>query len=286
MRRRLCGCRSRVGAILSALFLLFTAGGVTLGDQGATGDSLHWEMLAASGKVVSRAPLTETHTWNDVRRGQALLPRTILRTGPDGRTTLSWGRQALRIDTGVQLQLPPGCGSRSFIQDTGRVVYDFDGRRSPGVKVVTPHMTVGMKGKTLLVTVTERYAAVTLREGTAIVSDPRTDEFVQIRNGETAVVDAAPGKAMEIVSSASMIESSRRSSSDDAQRIARTERDRMRAVMITSQIAEQTYWHEHSRAHGISSDPHGVRLAIRKYLASPHAPPAAPPVEPKATSCR
>jgi hypothetical protein len=88
----------------------------------------------------------------------------------------------------------------SVVQEYGSVVYEVDGGAHSDFRVVTPHLVAGVKGTVFLVTVTETYATVTVREGVVEVTSHRTGELSEVRAGETMLVDSEELNDMKLVS--------------------------------------------------------------------------------------
>jgi hypothetical protein len=146
-----------------------------------------WEAVAASGEV--RARYLDT-VWRAVARGDELTPRTTVETGRKGRLTLTRHASLLILDPESRVELPAsvvGDLETSVVQTRGSVLYKVDGRSHPHFEVVTPYLVAGVKGTSFLVTVNDRYTAVTVRHGRVEVSDPLTGARMTLGPGESVL---------------------------------------------------------------------------------------------------
>ncbi len=150
-----------------------------------------WKAVAASGPVQARAAdAPEVAAWLAVSRGDELMPRTLVETGPKGRVTLAHSASLLVVDPSSRLELPGtgrGALDTSIVQTEGSVLYKVDKRSTPHFEVVTPYLVAGVKGTSFLVTVNERYAAVTVQEGRVEITNPGTGESVMLGPGDSVV---------------------------------------------------------------------------------------------------
>jgi hypothetical protein len=203
-------------------------------DQGPVLEAKHyvpaanpWTTLAASGTVEARAPGMPDTDWARVRRGDEMQPYTTVRTGKRSRATLSRKADVLLVDPKSEVELPGkriGRSGTTVRQTRGSVVYEVDGSESRDFKVVTPYLVAGVKGTVFRVTVTDRYASVTVDEGTVEVASRRDDEMFVVRAGETVLMDAEEGSSLELIAP-DRADASR--SSREAQRVARNESARL-----------------------------------------------------------
>ena len=150
-----------------------------------------WKAVAASGPVQARLATAATEApWRPVARGDELTPQTTVETGRKGRVTLTRSASLLIVDPHSRVELPDeGYGEieTSIIQTQGSVLYKVDGRANPRFEVVTPYLVAGVKGTSFLVTVNDRYAAVTVRHGRVEITNPGTGETVLLGPGESAL---------------------------------------------------------------------------------------------------
>jgi hypothetical protein len=149
-----------------------------------------WRALAASGAVEACAAETALRApaWRNVARGDELEPATLVRTGPSGRITLSREASLLILNPDSYIELAdtarPGMET-SVVQTEGSVLYQVDSRTRPHFEVVTPYLVAGVKGTTFLVTVSDAYTSVTVREGLVEVTNPDTGDRFEVRPGES-----------------------------------------------------------------------------------------------------
>lgn len=191
--------RNSLLIVASALVLGIASIGIDAED--ASPETKPWKALAASGSVEARPVADVDSAWGRVVRGDELAPRTLVRTGRRGRTTLARHASVLMVDPQSQLELPAvvsAGGDSSVIQTSGSVVYEVDGRKVDDFKVVTPYLVAGVKGTVFLVTVTDRHASVTVERGTVEVTSVLTGETTSIRAGQTVLVDEEEQEAMEV----------------------------------------------------------------------------------------
>ena len=147
-----------------------------------------WTAIAASGLVQSSAGSEESAIWNGVSRGDRLQPKTRVKTGRKGRTTLTLNASLVMVTPDSEVELPAKQSSSmetSVVQKSGSVLYKVDSRKTPHFEVVTPYLVAGVKGTSFLVTVNDRYATVTVREGLVEITDPDTGQTLQLGPGET-----------------------------------------------------------------------------------------------------
>ena len=149
-----------------------------------------WLTVAASGPVQAWTALGGEEVWRDVFSGDELESDTHVKTGRQGRATLSRSASVLIIAPRSEVELP-GVGrgdmEASVIQSSGSVLYKVDGRSNPLFEVVTPYLIAGGKRTTFLVTVNDRYTSVVVESGLVELSDPDTGETFQLRPGESAI---------------------------------------------------------------------------------------------------
>lgn len=181
-------CESAVA--LAALCLMLAAGlpalGASVSEKEA--DPLSWAAVAASGPVEARGEMLAD--WNDVSRGDVLAPRTDVRTGKRGRVTLTRNASLLIMDPNSRVELPDENVREletSIVQNAGSVLYRVDRRAQPHFEVVTPYLVAGVKGTTFLVTVNDKYAAVTVEEGHVQVTDPATGKVTDLHAGDSVI---------------------------------------------------------------------------------------------------
>ena len=193
-----------------------------------SGGSL-WKAVAASGPVEALGHGTSDTSWRQVIRGSELLPLSQVRTGRRGRVTLTRNASVLIVDPQSRLELPDvssGAPPR-VVQRSGSVIYEVDGTRVNGFQVVTPYLVAGVKGTVFLVTVTERFASVSVDEGTVWISSSSTNESREIHAGETLVLHADEGAEMEILRNGTESGEGTPGVSKDALRAAREDARRL-----------------------------------------------------------
>jgi hypothetical protein len=152
-----------------------------------------WNAVAASGPVENRA--ADDGTWLAVRRGDALEPLSVLRTGKRGRATLARQASVILVDPDSSLQLPtadPVDGAYRVRQKTGTVIYEVERRDGRQFEVVTPYLVAGVKGTVFGITVADGYTMLSVEEGIVEVRSPGGD-VMDVHAGEAVRVDAERG---------------------------------------------------------------------------------------------
>jgi hypothetical protein len=150
-----------------------------------------WKAVAASGPVQARLATAATEAlWIPVARGDELMPRTTVETGRKGRVTLTRSASLLIVDPDSRVELPDdGYGEMetSIVQTQGSVLYKVDSRSNPHFEVITPYLVAGVKGTSFLVTVNDRYAAVSVQHGRVEITNPGTGETLLLGPGESVL---------------------------------------------------------------------------------------------------
>lgn len=183
----------RVLMILVALVALAAAPALARPASGAFGNApavTPWKAVAASGPVQARSATLPDAPWRAVGRGDELTPLTLVETGRKGRVTLTRSASLLVIDPDSRVELPGesyGELETSVVQTRGSVLYEVDRRSNPHFEVVTPYLVAGVKGTAFLVTVNERYAAVTVQRGRVEITDPGTGDSLMLGPGESVL---------------------------------------------------------------------------------------------------
>lgn len=148
-----------------------------------------WKAVASSGAVEARHPELATSGWNAVRRGQALPPATLVRTGDDGRATLTRKNSLIVLEPRTELELPDADGGveSRVVQSAGTVLYEVDGRKEKHFEVVTPYLVAGVKGTRFRVTVTDLSAELSVDEGLVEVFDPLSGRVHEVGAGASVL---------------------------------------------------------------------------------------------------
>jgi hypothetical protein len=194
--------KSRISWIIAfgALAVLITP---VIGDSAQPGGvtRVSWTAVASSGPVNAREVLAPEDDWNKVRRGDKLLPLTLIRTGRRGKATLTMEQHILIVRSNSTVQLPE-IGSddvdSQVYQETGRVTYEVDGSAFDRFEVVTPYLVAGVKGTVFTVTVTDGRATVSVEEGMVEVSSRFGDSAVELHPGQEVSVDGTESDMLEI----------------------------------------------------------------------------------------
>lgn len=253
-------------------------------EPAAAAPQVHdWRAAAASGRVESRsfaarADVTEATEateatpadWNRVSRGDRLASHAEVRTGKRGRTTLTRRADVLMINPDSLVELPLAARNAEEApvnQRSGSVLYEIDGSQTRGFQVVTPYLVAGVKGTVFLVTVTDRYAAVTVEEGVVEVGERASGRTVDVAAGETALVEAGPGGTMQVVHETTRSKRDRELSKE-TQRRARHEVERMRQALVERDLALVDLAGDPAMAPFFDVDETSGRLSLRTLSAA------------------
>jgi len=188
-----------------------------------------WKAVAASGLVEARL-VPPGEDWQLVRRGDRFQPKTELRTGRRGRTTLIQNANVLIVDPSSHVKLPDDLSDSTVLQDSGSVIYEVEERGEPNFRVFTPYLVAGVKGTVFMVTVTDTYAAVTVDEGIVEVTSRTTGETLDVEAGESIRLDAGESAEMERVSFQARSDRETRGIRKETRRLARVEHRRLEKV--------------------------------------------------------
>ena len=190
--------------LAAGLVLTFEASslGQTAPEATETTPGANWSLVAASGQVDSRGPLTQTLVWGRASRGQSLLDRSWVRTGTDGRATVTQGDYIVMVDPDTEIQLisssATGVPTR-VEQSSGSATYRVRKGRHQKFQVLTPYLVAGVKGTVFRVDVTDGFADVDVSQGVVAVWSRDTEGPVDVGAGETIRVEAVPGERREMM---------------------------------------------------------------------------------------
>lgn len=161
-----------------------------------------WKAVAATGAVEAFLRLSDGSEWHRVTRGDELMPRTQVRTGKNGRTTLAQKAQIVVVQPGSELELPATGATPEMAevqQSSGSVVYKIRKEEKAHFRVRTPHLVAVVKGTAFLVEVENGRSWVTVDRGMVEVIDQVTGDSVDVRAGESVVFDPEIDGALERV---------------------------------------------------------------------------------------
>ena len=132
-------------------------------------------------------------SWRPLARGIAVDPQYKLRTGPDGRVTLSRGSETIELgaDTAISLQDGGAALKTSVIQTSGTVSVDVERRNVQHFSVQTPFLAAVVKGTRFTVVVDSTGSTVNVDRGIVQVQDTANDLVTEVRPGQQAAVGAA-----------------------------------------------------------------------------------------------
>jgi len=156
-----------------------------------------WKSIAVSGRVETRPEVEPMDLWRPVHRGDALVPRSSVRTLERGRATFTRHGDLILMDAGSEVLLPeeaPDAGT-TVLQKSGNVIYRVaplgTGRR---FEVKTPFLVAGVKGTRFTVQITDGRAAVSVLEGIVEVRSLLTGEVQDVTAGQVAIVEGREGR--------------------------------------------------------------------------------------------
>ena len=226
--------RGPSAVLITLAALLWIDGGAWSGtDERRELPPSPWRAVSTSGRVESRSFVqVEDVEWRPVERGDMLRSHSEVRTGKRGRTTLTHNADVLMVNPNSLVELPLEVvtdGEAPIMQRSGSVLYEIDGSVQRGFRVVTPYLVASVKGTVFMLTVENRYAAVTVEEGTVEVSDRSTGASVEVHAGETVIVDTELDGAMDVVRN--LETKPRDKASREALRRARQEAELLEALL-------------------------------------------------------
>lgn len=160
-----------------------------------------WVVADISGDVAVRSGDT---AWRRVSQGQQLVPGTTLKTGADGRATITRNGDSIKISPISVVDLPvggSGAGAPGVVQSLGTLLYKILTREQKQAKfnVKTPYLAAVIKGTTFTVTVNDQGSALHVTEGIVQVTSPFTGESALINPGQTGMVPATGGRGLKVL---------------------------------------------------------------------------------------
>jgi hypothetical protein len=223
-----------------------------------------WKTLAASGRVEARqAEAADGAGWLPLVRGDELAPLSLVQTGHRGRATLARGGNLLILDPDSRVELPEASahgGMRtSVMQPSGSVLYEVEGSRNPHFEVVTPYLVAGVKGTSFLVTVSDRYTAVTVERGVVEVLNSRTGGRLEVRAGESIVQEVTDFEIEHFREGARLSDEARRESRRLAQMDREFDPDRHREPRLAARDSVELAG-THAVATNEDADLHGDKV--------------------------
>ena len=155
--------------------------------------SSDWKSVSVSGRVETRPEVAPVDLWRPVLRGEALVPRTQVRTLERGQATFTRHGDVILMDAASEVLLPEEAldAGTTVLQKSGNVIYKVaplgTGRR---FEVKTAFLVAGVKGTRFTVQISEEGAAVSVLEGIVEVRSLLTGEVQDVTAGQIAVVNA------------------------------------------------------------------------------------------------
>ena len=145
-----------------------------------------WTAVDASGQVDALPAQAPEEDLVDVVRGDFLGPRTRVRTGDQGRATLTRHGAFIFLDPQGELVLPAASAEGTRIeQRAGAARYEVKRRGGESFQVTTPTLIAGVKGAVFTVIVEDGRVGVSVTEG-----------HVQVRSESGEEADLYPGDAV------------------------------------------------------------------------------------------
>ena len=202
--RRGDGCRPHRVVGGRATWLFAVAAFLVIGIQGSAPAHANglgaWVVAEIAGDVAVRSGDT---AWRRVGRGQQLVPGTTLKTGANGRATITRNGDVIEVSPISVVALPIGKGgeaSPGVVQSLGTLLYKILTREQKQAKfsVKTPYLAAVIKGTTFTVTVNDQGSALHVTEGIVQVTSPFTGETALIRPGQTGMVSATGNRGLKV----------------------------------------------------------------------------------------
>ncbi len=187
----------RLSALPLTLFLILTLvlvlpAGPSLADDGP------WVVSETSGAATIQFNGTGPQA---LAVGAAVPPGSQVRTGPNGRVTLSRGNSSMTLSPNSHTEVPADSdsGARTTImQRLGSLLLKVDKRPEQHFEVKTPYLAAVVKGTTFTVNVDNAGASVHVVEGAVEVGSLAGGPPQMVRPGQTARVSSQPGAGVEV----------------------------------------------------------------------------------------
>lgn len=149
-----------------------------------------WTSVSSSGNVESLAPGMTKVAWNSLKRGDSLVPLSLVRTDVRGRTTLTRRGDIIIVSPDTEIVLPEGnISADSIRQNSGKALYKVEpGHEGRRFEVVTPWLVAGVKGTQFSVQVEEGFVAVDVVEGHVEVMSLMNSERIDLFEGHMVMM--------------------------------------------------------------------------------------------------
>ncbi len=160
-----------------------------------------WSVVSTSGQVHSLLTGTGEELWQPVMRGISLQPLSTIRTGSDGRATLTQDRNIVIVDPNSEIKLPASLDASAAVlvrQEAGTATYRIHKARKQDFQVITPFLTAAVKGTVFTVTVDESSATVAVFSGVVSVHSLLSDQTVDVYAGENVSSDTRSSGHFEV----------------------------------------------------------------------------------------
>ena len=185
----MCNLKQSVVSLAAVLALAFVSPAALAAPRSATA----WSVVAASGQVEVLPAALESLGWQPMARGTVVQADSQIRTGADGRATLTAKGHFIVVDPDTRLDLPaptaPGQPTRVF-QSAGSATYQVERARKERFQVITPYLVAGVKGTRFRVSVSDAGAAVEVAAGIVEVSSLALGDSREVFAGEAVHIDA------------------------------------------------------------------------------------------------
>lgn len=190
----LTGSVRNFAPVLAAVFtVLLWAPSASAEDAGA------WVVKQTAGSV------SYSHRdgrWEDLAKGQRLLPGTKLKSGSAGRASIERYGDSITISPSSAVELPAakgGAGVSGVVQTMGTLLFKIVKRKKNRFSVRTPYLSAVIKGTTFTVTVGPAGSALHVTEGAVQVSSLFTGETALIRPGQTGEVSGTGRRGLRVL---------------------------------------------------------------------------------------
>lgn len=158
-----------------------------------------WTVVSVDGKVDVRRVSSD---WTPAREGEVLPMGTKVKSGDDGRITLTRNGDRIAISPRSELEVPgleDGAAPKGVVQTLGTAVFKIMTRPDKPFTVKTPYMAAVIKGTTFTVTVNDQGAALHVTKGAVEVESLMNGQVVLVHPGQTATVSRTPGTPLNLV---------------------------------------------------------------------------------------
>ncbi len=191
---------------VSLVLILDVPGAISpgLAEEPAT-SSAPWSVFQANGDIRVRSGRDASGAWQQLGANDRIFAPSEIRTGDDGRLTITRGGDIIHILPGSRISLPAeghGTTATEIIQSFGEAFFGVDKRPARTFKVTTPFLVTVVKGTAFGINVSETDASVSVSEGTVGVSAKASGKSADVNAGQTASVSSKAASDVSVSSAA------------------------------------------------------------------------------------